>query len=242
VSRDQRNAELFRELGAATRPQERIQLRRAIVENNLAFVRHMAGRDDDAFQAGVVGLYRALDRFDPSMGFRFITYAATAVLRSMRRDREYWLPGRVRMPSSMARKRRHIAEARQHLSGKRETPATVTDIAAFLGETVARVEEHEAMDLRTVTMCSVMDLMPGEDASVVEDAAELRMQREKVSRAMARLGRRERVALQLRMAGHGLPYIGTVLGISGERARQLGQRAAEKIAAWIATPGQEKNQ
>ncbi len=65
----------------APRPEENVGLVRALVPRFL-------GRGveyDDLFQAGCEGLIKAAQRFDPSRGFRFSTYAVPVILGEMRR-------------------------------------------------------------------------------------------------------------------------------------------------------------
>src|SRR5690606_34700343 len=66
--------------------------RELVIQHNLRLVDRLArrrwrnGRDrDDLFQDAVLGLLRAVDRFDPSRGFRFSTYAYKAISTTLSR-------------------------------------------------------------------------------------------------------------------------------------------------------------
>lgn len=69
-----------------------MQARETLVRENLALVRHLVkrfqdrGREyDDLFQYGCLGLLKAIDRFDPSFGTAFSTYAVPVILGEIRR-------------------------------------------------------------------------------------------------------------------------------------------------------------
>ena len=63
-----------------------------LIEKNLGLVRHVAKRfagrgveGEDLFQIGVMGLIKALDRFDPEFGVQFSTYAVPMIMGEIRR-------------------------------------------------------------------------------------------------------------------------------------------------------------
>ena len=71
---------------------ERARLRDQLVEQHLPLVRYFARRYagrgepmDDLVQAGSLGLVKAVDRFDPTRGPEFSTYAAPTILGEIRR-------------------------------------------------------------------------------------------------------------------------------------------------------------
>ena len=66
--------------------------RAEIIESNLGLVRSLAVRFcgkgieyDDLYSAGCMGLCKATDAFDPSMGNKFSTYAVPVILGEMKR-------------------------------------------------------------------------------------------------------------------------------------------------------------
>jgi RNA polymerase sigma-B factor len=69
-------------------------LRDRLVLSHLPLARHLARRfaprggqtQDDVDQAAYIGLIKAVDRFDPSRGFRFSTYATTTILGELKRN------------------------------------------------------------------------------------------------------------------------------------------------------------
>lgn len=68
------------------------QAREELIVQWIPLVRSLAGRYagprerfDDLFQVGMIGLIKAVDRFDPSRGFEFSTYATPTVLGEIKR-------------------------------------------------------------------------------------------------------------------------------------------------------------
>lgn len=68
------------------------EAREVLIEKNLGLVRHVARRFDgrgveaeDLFQIGVIGLIKAIDKFDVSLGLQFSTYAVPMILGEIKR-------------------------------------------------------------------------------------------------------------------------------------------------------------
>ena len=66
--------------------------REVLIENNLGLVRHIvkrfAGRGhdlEDLFQIGVIGLIKAIDKFDLTLGLKFSTYAVPMITGEIKR-------------------------------------------------------------------------------------------------------------------------------------------------------------
>jgi RNA polymerase sigma-B factor len=83
---------LFRQLAELPAGPERNRIRTELIEMHLPLVRYFARRYvgrgeplDDLLQAGSIGLVKAVDRFDPSRGLEFSTYASPTILGEIRR-------------------------------------------------------------------------------------------------------------------------------------------------------------
>ena len=68
------------------------EAREVLIENNLGLVRHIvrrfSGRGydlEDLFQIGAIGLIKAIDKFDLSLGLKFSTYAVPMIIGEIRR-------------------------------------------------------------------------------------------------------------------------------------------------------------
>jgi RNA polymerase sporulation-specific sigma factor len=120
-----------------------IQARNTLVEENLglvwSIVKRFCGRGyepEDLFQVGSVGLIKAIDRFDMSLGLQFSTYAVpliTGEIKRFLRD-----DGMVKVSRSLKEQGYRICQAKEQLAKKLGRDATVRELA---GETGLSVEE-----------------------------------------------------------------------------------------------------
>lgn len=106
----------------------------ALVTENLGLVHSCANRFrgsgveyDDLFQAGCVGLIKAAAGFDPSLGFRFSTYAVPAILGEIKRI--FRDGGAVKIGRSAKEKARNLFAIKEELSVTLGREPTVTEIA-----------------------------------------------------------------------------------------------------------------
>ncbi|MBQ6897761.1 MAG: sigma-70 family RNA polymerase sigma factor [Clostridia bacterium] len=105
-----------------------------LVTENLGLVHSCANRFrgsgveyDDLFQAGCVGLIKAAAGFDPSLGFRFSTYAVPAILGEIKRI--FRDGGAVKIGRSAKEKARNLFAIKEELSVTLGREPTVTEIA-----------------------------------------------------------------------------------------------------------------
>ncbi len=106
----------------------------ALVTENLGLVHSCANRFrgsgveyDDLFQAGCVGLIKAAAGFDPSLGFRFSTYAVPAILGEIKRI--FRDGGAVKIGRSAKERARNLFALKEELSVSLGREPTVTEIA-----------------------------------------------------------------------------------------------------------------
>lgn len=105
-----------------------------LVTENLGLVHACANRFrgsgveyDDLFQAGCVGLIKAAAGFDPSLGFRFSTYAVPAILGEIKRI--FRDGGAVKIGRSAKEKARSLFAIKEELSASLGREPTITEIA-----------------------------------------------------------------------------------------------------------------
>ena len=121
--------------------------RERLIMEHLPLVRGLARRYaergeplDDLVQVGTIGLIKAIDRFDPSRGFKLASFATPTILGEIRRhfrDRTW----SVRVPRSLkelAADARNAAEAYERRAGRAPTAA---ELAELLGTDVERLLE-----------------------------------------------------------------------------------------------------
>jgi RNA polymerase sigma factor for flagellar operon FliA len=176
---------------------------------------------------GQFGLIDAVERFDPSMGFQFSTYATSriqgAIIDELRR--EDILPKRMR-----ARVRTYQL-ARETLEGDLRHTPTLGEMAEYLGTTLAEIvelDDHAAMSSYLVPLSMAGDdpsgavVGSGQAALEPSEGAELSAMRESVKAALLRLTQRQRQVLVLHfLEGFQKSEVAQALGIDRSRVTQL---------------------
>lgn len=112
--------------------------REKMIEKNLGLVHSCArkfmnrGIDyDDLFQAGCVGLVKAVDGFDSALGYEFSTYAVPAVLGEIKRV--FRDGGTVKVSRGIKEKARFVYKQKEEFSSKTGREPTVTELAELVG-------------------------------------------------------------------------------------------------------------
>jgi RNA polymerase sporulation-specific sigma factor len=116
------------------------------VEDNLGLVHSCANRFknrgveyDDLFQAGCVGLLKAIDGYDESLGFVFSTYAVPAILGEIKRI--FRDGGAIKVSRSLKEKAGEIRREKEKLTDIMGREPTVQELAEFTETDYCTVSE-----------------------------------------------------------------------------------------------------
>ena len=117
-----------------------------MIENNLGLVHSCAQKFknrgveyDDLFQAGCVGLVKAVDGFDETLGFVFSTYAVPAILGEIKRIVRDG--GAVKVSRSIKERSRLIWQQKEQYSEEKGREPTVSELAEYVGLSVCETSQ-----------------------------------------------------------------------------------------------------
>jgi RNA polymerase primary sigma factor len=196
---------------------------------------------EDYHSAGYIGLIRAAEKYDPTLGYRFSTYATQWIRQSIGRMVEN--EGlTIRLPSHMVETVRQVKKFcsdYEQLNDRLPTDAQIEDRFDITHSKLALV--HEAMNLRVF---SLSENIPGTDLSIEETVVDGNQdelltsvvdqyRHQAIEKSLANVSEVEARVLRLRHGLIGQPrtleQVGKELGLSRERVRQIESSALVKL-------------
>ena len=220
-----------------------------LVQANLLFVISIARKYQnrgltlaELISAGNLGLMTAVDRFDPSRGYKFISYAVwwirQSILQSLAEDVRT-----VHLPLNKVNLLHKISRMSQRLSGEQKDEPDLEEIAAALDVSIEEVretvlsgrrahsldKEFEEDDDRSLLKTLVDVSQEAPDANILRTATHRQLEH-----VLDSLDEREQRIVRLYFGLDGdepltLEQIGALMDLTRERIRQIKERAFSKL-------------
>ena len=198
---------------------------------------------DDLLQEGIVGLLRALQRFDPERGVPFAAFATWWIRQSLQEARSDFMRP-LRLPPKALRQLSQLKSEHQRIYQGERRSARVGELAERTNIELAQAEALLVADARERSLNEPVGSMDAElgtlgdlledplSAAAYEDVVDA-VAGEQLRALLSRLTDREREVVGARFGfdapAEKLSEVGERLGLSAERVRQIEERALAKL-------------
>lgn len=220
-----------------------------LVEANMRLViniarsyRHPLVPIEDLIQEGAIGLMTAAERFDPSKGFRFSTFATLWIKKAISGAIDNKAKA-IRLPAHVADAVRKLERVRTLLTRQQGEEPTLEQMAAWLGISAEKIQALLQVGQDPISL----DMLVGEEestslASLLADRSAVNPQevvltreRQKELQQLLSILSPDELAIMYKGLGfekgsaQGLPERGVKRHLSRERVRQIEMQALRKL-------------
>jgi RNA polymerase nonessential primary-like sigma factor len=223
--------------------------RKRMIESNLRLVVKIARRYMnrglaflDLIEEGNLGLIRAVEKFDPELGFRFSTYGTWWIRQTI--ERAIMNQTRtIRLPIHVVKEINVYLRAARNLAQTLDHEPSAEDIAGLLNKPIADVERMLGLNERIASTDStvmresgktLLDTIPDNNVKDPTETLQEENVHSNLEDCLSQLSDKQREVVERRFGLHGysvstLEQVGQEIGVTRERVRQIQMDALKKL-------------